>query len=115
MKELTIQERINLLSDTEKELLSDWYHTFKELYEHRVALYICLINDTDNWRTKSLKHFDWSWYDWWFIVMWYINGKQISYHLPIDKRELVKCMVVEKADERDWHTAADVVDRLLFS
>lgn len=96
---------------------SDWYHTFKELYEHRVALYIRLVNDTNFWNPyhwiKSKLHFDGSSYDWWFIVQWYIKGKQISYHLPMDKRDIVNCAEVEKADERDWHTPSDVVKRLL--
>lgn len=110
------------LQDTEEreidENTSDWYHTFKELYEHRVALYIKLVNDTNyhweyNW-IKSKLHFDWSEFEWWFILMWYIDWKQISYHLPNDKRDLVHCKEVEKADEWNWHTSNDVVNILLW-
>lgn len=32
------------LPENEKELVSDGYHTFKELYEHRVALFVALSN-----------------------------------------------------------------------
>lgn len=92
---------------------SDWYHTFKELYEHRIALYIRLVNETKYKykRHKSIFHNDWSNMDWRFIVMWYVP-EQISYHLPLDKRQLVDCPEQKKADKRDWHTADDVVNRL---
>lgn len=92
---------------------SDWYHTFKELYEHRVALYIRLVNETI-WkykRHKSKIHNDWSEFEWWFILMWYIP-EQVSYHLPNNVWDLVKCEIKEKADKWDWHTSADVVKHL---
>ena len=89
---------------------SDWYHTFKELYAHRIALYIRLVNDTPaRWWIKSKVHSDWTSMEWWFIVMWYIHNEQISYHLPNDKWDLVECDELEKAYPRDWHTSDDVV------
>lgn len=39
-----INQAIASLTENEKELISDGYHTFKELYEHRIALYIALIH-----------------------------------------------------------------------
>ena len=41
---MTIQEQINTLPDNEKSQISDGYHTFNELYEHRCVLWICLLN-----------------------------------------------------------------------
>lgn len=39
-----INAEISELEDCEKENISDGYHTFKELYAHRIALYIALIH-----------------------------------------------------------------------
>ena len=97
---------------------SDWYHTFKELYEHRIALYIAFVNESLNYDCsykwhKSKLHFDWTWYEWRFIVMWYLGWRQISYHLPIDKWDMVHCKIKDRADKWDWHTPQDVVNILL--
>lgn len=70
------------LPEEQKELVSDGYHTFKELYAHRVALFVALCNaiyDRNlNWNNnkdvqsvyqenefpwKSLKHADGTMYD----------------------------------------------------
>lgn len=113
--------------------ISDWYHTFWELYKHRIHLFIALMKqqyrlnrynwDLKNRIIKSKKHFDWSEYEWWFIIQydvccfdwvktWYNN--QISYHLPNEYWD--KCNFIEtvdKANEWDWHTSDDVLERLL--
>ena len=66
---------------------SDGYHTFKELYEHRITLYIALCKSLNNgnvWRSKL--HSDSSSFDGWFILgIWREKGKQISYHLPNER------------------------------
>ncbi len=115
---MTIEEinnTIKIIPDELKNQISDWYHTFGELYEHRCVLYIALVNAIykDNPFIKSRVHFDWTSWDWWFIVQWYILWKQISYHLPEKYWDKVICKEVRKADERDWHTSQDVLDRLL--
>ena len=115
-----LEKHLNSLTSEGVEIdenTSDWYHTFKELYDHRIALFIRLVIESNHhweydWR-KSFHHADWTDMPWWFIVQWYINWKQISYHLPIDKRDLVDCPT-GKMDERDWHTSDDVVQRLLW-
>lgn len=82
-------------------------------------MYVALVNLSKrlSWELSSFKksklHFDWSEFEWRFIVQWYIWRKQISYHLPIKYWDKVLCKEVEKADERDWHTSQDVLDRLL--
>lgn len=99
--------------------VSDGYHTFTELYAHRIALYIqlCKRIAEDNfldpvWRSKV--HSDGKGYDGWFIMG--INnepGKQISYHLPMsywDQTEFAATL--EVAPEWDGHTPADVITRL---
>lgn len=105
--------------------ISDWYHTFWELYKHRIHLFIALCKaykDCDrasfclsDYRSiKSKKHFDGSEFEWWFIIQLETEYWQISYHLPNeywDKCDFIT--IAEKANEWDWHTSDDVLERLL--
>jgi hypothetical protein len=118
----------------DKNLISDKYHTIWELYKHRIHLFIALMKakiqlNKWNWDLvdriiKSKKHFDWSEFEWWFIIqynrccydwskIWYDN--QISYHLPNEYWDKCKFIqTVEKANEWDLHNSDDVLDRLLL-
>lgn len=101
-------------------LVSDGFHTFGELYDHRITLFIQLcksVNDNTGsydqvWRSKL--HSDGSAWEGWFILG--INkeaGEQITYHLP--ESEWVNCdfaQTLDKAPEWDGHTSADVLERL---
>ena len=92
--------------------VSDGYHTFKELYEHRHALFIALLSVIDNaW--KSLKHHDGSSFEGYFIAGIELNGKMISYHLPNELWAYVHATPLDFAPEWDGHTPADVVERLM--
>lgn len=103
-------------------LISDGYHTFGELYDHRITLYIQLCKarflDPDNgflhgvWKSKT--HSDGSVWDGWFILgIFKEPGKQITYHLPMDRWEDCKfAETLDKAPEWDGHTSADVLQRL---
>ena len=123
-------QELEILGSNEMSV-SDGFHTFDELYEHRVTLFIALclqlrekIN-ADNvngvkmaeisnkiWRSK--KHADNTMFDGWFILG--INKKkdeQITYHLPIkrwDETEFAETL--DKAPEFDGHTPNDVIERL---
>lgn len=98
--------------------ISDGYHTFDELYEHRITLFIALCKNLDGykyanaWRSKL--HSDGTSFDGWFILG--INkekGEQITYHLPISKWEETNFAEdLEKAPEWDGHTSNDVLERL---
>lgn len=122
------------LGDKNNIEVSDWYHTFNELYEHRIALFIALcriikdnnyyidiINDkceTANPKHFTIKrsklHFDWTSFEWMFIVQLITPYWQVSYHL--DDKYWDKCGFMDtfdKADKRDWHTSEDVINRLL--
>lgn len=107
--------------DTNK--ISDGYHTFGELYEHRIALFIALCNHrgclfvdheetpADTW--KSMKHGDGTEWEGWFIAgIGTEKGKQISYHLPIKYWDDLNVEVLDKAPEWDGHTPDDVIKRL---
>src|SRR5689334_1578024 len=67
--------------------ISDGYHTFDELYEHRHALFIALCSLLDDlghphiWRSRV--HADGSSFEGWFLMgIGREPGEQITYHLP---------------------------------
>lgn len=93
---------------------SDWYHTFNELYYHRTALLRAYLSLFSGKKIRSKKHFDWSEFEWYFIVMFYPFWIQCSYHIE-DKYEYLftMCEKIDRADERDWHKAQDVANILL--
>lgn len=96
----------------------DGYHTFDELYDHRIALFIALSNTLQKYHDKQIvwkskKHHDGTMFDGWFIAGIYTaKGKQISYHLPIKDWSKLECPEFENAPEWDGHTPSDVVERL---
>lgn len=103
--------------------VSDGYHTFDELYEHRITLFIALcskwqkdLNESTGldmvW--KSLKHSDGSMFPGWFIMgMFQAKGSQITYHLPISKwDDCYFAKTLDKAPEFDGHTPQDVLERI---
>lgn len=107
--------------------VSDGYHTFEELYDHRCLLFLSLlkfVQYTEGYHTLvpwySLKHSDESVWDGWFIAGMHRTDnsedtQQITYHLPIKFLELVESFELkelDKAPEWDGHTSADVIERL---
>lgn len=97
--------------------VSDGYHTFSELYAHRIALFIALCGMIDDghgnvWRSKA--HSDGSiWLGWFILGINTKMGEQITYHLPISDWERTDfARTVDKAPEYDGHTSADVLSRL---
>ena len=102
----------------EVELVSDGYHTFKELYDFRLVFNACLFNE---WAErgiyevhKSHKHGDGEecFGGGWFVVMATTPFGQISNHYRDCHWGIFQCEERELADVWDGHTAADVADRL---
>lgn len=115
------------LSGEENLEASDGYHTFGELYEHRITLFIALAKLLRRqesavflsppgmgfvWRSKL--HSDGTSFDGWFVLgIDQAEGKQITYHLPMSKWEETNFAdTLEKAPEFDGHTSANVLERL---
>jgi hypothetical protein len=100
--------------------ISDGFHTFDELYEHRITLWIAVLrlwareNDypPNPWRTKL--HSDGSSFDGWFVLgLHHRAGEQITYHLPISRwDETSFARELERAPEFDGHTSEDVLSRI---
>jgi hypothetical protein len=105
-------------SKIDTNLISDGYHTFGELYQHRIELYIALCKELNNNKKskiwKSKKHSDGSAWDGWFIMgIDKDNGEQITYHLPMDYwRKTSFAEELELAPEFDGHTSDDVLYRI---
>lgn len=111
-------------------IISDGSHTMDELYEHRYILFIALCRimteamesyiklglEPDKmipvWRSKI--NGDGTTWDGWFIMGIYKeNGKQITYHLPLERwPETDFAETLDKAPDYDDHTSADVLKRL---
>ncbi len=111
----------------------DGYHTFEELYDHRVVLFITLCRtlareseeafergllrdlyyrNGNIWRSK--KHSDGTMFDGMFIMGIRTDpGYQMTYHLPLkfwDETDFA--MTLKKAPEWDGHTPDEVLDRM---
>lgn len=103
--------------------ISDGYHTFNELYEHRIMLFIALcrlfndlsiVNGEIKYVWRSKKHSDDSeWAGWFILGIGTVLGKQITCHLPDSKWALTEfAHTLDNAPIWDGHTSADVLERL---
>lgn len=102
----------------EKNQISDGYHTFGELYSHRVQLYIlvcALLQKKGYYIWRSEKHHDDSQIEGMFVMG--INtekDKQISYHMEIESfwKQTNFADTLEQAPHYDLHNSDDVLERL---
>lgn len=93
--------------------ISDGYHTFDELYEHRHLLFLNLLFATDLIQVEArLDHYP----EWDVICAVLQNGEQISYHIPARLRSLWEneFLIVKESKDiiYDGHTSQDVLARL---
>lgn len=110
---------------------SDGYHTFTELYDHRISLYIALCKwiilykgATDRataettslvWRSK--RHSDgevcFGTGTQFVLGIGTEKGEQVTYHIPIERwDETDFAHTLEIAPEWDGHSSDDVIERL---
>lgn len=93
-------------------LVSDGYHTFDELYYHRMILFsvICRANKSKAWKSKL--HHDGTMYEDYFIVGIDTPNGQYSYHYHISEWLNFDVKELEYAPEWDGHKPEDIT-RLL--
>lgn len=94
--------------------ISDGYHTFGDLYEHREELtnMITIMRPQYSWKSKQ--HHDGTMFDDSFIVGFNTPDGQYSYHYPLDHYDDFKeASELEKAPEYDGHKPEDI--RRLYS
>jgi hypothetical protein len=108
--------------------ISDSYHTFLDLYTHRIELFIALCKqisyqehlyeietglEQNSVVWKSKKHSDGSEWEGWFILgINKLRGEQITYHLPISYWEQCSFEELKTAPDWDGHNSKDVLERL---
>jgi hypothetical protein len=100
--------------------ISDGFHTFDELYDHRIVLYIALCKALKDqhiiFRTQI--HSDGSKWEGWFLLGLNVGkGRQISYHLPMsywEECDFARNPIAEglPVPKFDGHTSEDVLERL---
>jgi hypothetical protein len=109
--------------------VSDGYHTFDELYDHRITLFIALaricrrqeqkIGEWPNqpfvWRSR--KHSDgelcFGTGTQYVLGIGSLEGHQMTYHIPTNRWEETNfAATLDKAPNFDGHTSADVLARL---
>lgn len=87
--------------------ISDGYHTFDELYEHRCLLFLnlCLTNLSKSfWRPD---------FEGWFCLYLETESGQISYHVPNKFKVIIENKITrDDAHIFDGHTSKDVIFRL---
>ena len=112
---IALKDRIN--SGCSNGEVSDGYHTFNELYDHRAKLFAALCNSVfKDAAWKSLHHHDPNepMYDGMFIVGVETPYGQATYHYDIVPYwDMFQVKVVDAAPIFDGHTPAEAVNRIL--
>lgn len=88
--------------------LSDGYHTFNELYYHRMMLFavICKVFREKAWKSKL--HHDGTMFDDYFVVGVTTPEGQYSYHYHMDNWDVFDVAELEHAPEFDGHQPKDI-------
>jgi hypothetical protein len=98
--------------------ISDGYHTFGELYEHRAVLFIALMKLNPQLSWYAARHEDDSMFPSFFIAGMQLPVGQVSYHLRIDpwwqllqNGGHIPCRI--NAPKWDGHTPQMSLDRIV--
>ena len=93
--------------------ISDKWHTFDELYYHRMILFLSLQLAHSDKSWKSKQHHDGTMFEGSFIVGIDTPDGQYSYHYDLEFWDMFnKIKELDKAPEYDGHKPSDVI-RLL--
>ncbi len=107
---------MSLIIPIEPGEVSDGYHTFNELYDHRCILFIALMQSNPELSWRSQQHADGEVWEGWFIAGMELPTGDITYHLPMkywDKlNSVIQLRTRSHAPEWDGHTPADVINYL---
>lgn len=112
---------INLINEVNVQLrdagisrkgISDGYHTFDELYYHRMVLFSIICNQNKERAWKARQHHDGTMFDGNFIVGIDTKEGQYTYHYHLKFWHNFNVKELEKAPEYDGHKPSDIT-RLL--
>lgn len=87
---------------------SDGYHTFNELYYHRMILFSFICNQNKDKAWKSWKHEDGTMYDNYFIVGVDTKEGNFTYHYHEDYWDKFDVKELERAPKWDGHKPEDI-------
>ena len=98
--------------------ITDGYHTFGELYQHRAALFIALMKLKPEISWYSLCHEDKSSFPGFFIAGMQLPTGPVSYHMRIDPwwqliQNGVRIPCYLRAPKWDGHTPQMSLDRIM--
>lgn len=92
---------------------SDGYHSFDELYYHRVVLSSIVFNSLSNLAWKSKLHHDGTMYANYFIVGIETPLGQATYHYALKHWDKFNVKELERAPEWDGHSSQESIKRIL--
>ena len=92
--------------------VSDGYHTFAELYDHRCLLFLNLALRCSDMAFKTWRNDAGEVWDGWFILGLNTPHGQITYHLPADLWDLATVPEIHHNEGYDGHSSGDVLERL---
>ena len=92
--------------------VSDGYHTFDELYYHRMLLFSIICNSYKEHSWKSKLHNDGTMYENYFIVGITTPDGDYTYHYDLLYWDIFNVKELKKAPKWDGHIPADI-DRLI--
>jgi hypothetical protein len=116
MSKLVINGPITIDCDTGK--VSDSFHTFDELYDHRCLNFLAFqamvhrVAGPYSGCWKSRRHHDDTGFEGWFVAGIELPQGQVTYHIPDKFWDLCQAVERERAPQWDGHTSADVLERL---
>lgn len=99
---------INKLMKDDYGNMSDGYHTFDELYYHRMILFGIICNQNKDIAWKSMLHHDGTMFDDYFIVGINTKEGQYTYHYHISNWAYFKVKEIDKAPKWDGHKPNDI-------
>lgn len=88
--------------------ISDGYHTFDELYYHRMVLFSVICNTFKEHSWKSWHHADGTMYEDYFIVGVTTPEGEYTYHYHKDHWDMFQVPEIEKGHEWDGHQPGDI-------
>lgn len=117
MKNLRIEKINEIVKELEKEdisrgEISDGYHTFNELYYHRMLLFSIICNQNKDVAWKSKLHDDGTMFDGYFIVGITTPKGDFTYHYELKDWDMFDVKELKRAPKWDGHQPEDIV-RLL--
>jgi len=93
---------------------SDGYHTFNELYHHRMILFSVICNLKKDVAWKSKLHDDGTMFDDYFIAGIKTAEGEYTYHYHIDNWDLFDVLEIGRAPTWDGHKPEDITRLLTF-